>query len=189
MRHFKATNGKNFKVFVSDNAEVLILGGISVIAIICGMIFSVSVKDIFELNSVSTPPILQLFLDTFIEISLYVFLIFFCGTSSVGFISPAVLAFRGFYMGCAIKSVDFSTDLSVYTLSIMPYIVLTFALLIQISKHSISLSLRMFRMCTGSSVSDLSVSFRRFILVCGISIVISAAISFIYALIYSFLLM
>lgn len=188
MRHLKASKSKSFKVFVSDNAEVLILGAISVAAIICGMIFSVPVKDIFKLNSVSTPQTSGLFLDAFIEISLYVFLIFFCGTSSVGFVSPAVLAFRGFYMGCAIKSVDFNTDLALYVLSIVPYIALTFALLILVSKHSISLSLRIFRICTGSVVSDLSVNFRGFIIISGLSIVMSAAISFIYALIYSFLL-
>lgn len=189
MRHFKLlTNTKSFKHFICDNAEHLILGAIIVIAIICGMIFSLPVKDLFLLNTVSTPQTKQLFFNLFLEITVYIFLLFFCGTSSIGFISPTVLAMRGFFMGCMIRNVDLTHDMSVYILAIMPYIVFSFALLIQVSKCSITLSLRIFRLCTGSGIADLPMIFKRFIIICGISVVISAAISFIFSLIYIFLL-
>lgn len=188
MRHLKITADANhIKRFVSDNAEYMILGGIVFIGMIFGVLVPNLIPDVFKSTHSSDHDFLALLIESFSDIAVYIFLLYFCGTSSVGFLSPIVLLFRGFTMGSDIGSCQTEGFWAQYMLATLPYAVLTSALLIYIAKNNIILSLRMFRMCTGYSNAGVPMQFRRFTLVCLISLAVAAGICIVYSLVMSFI--
>lgn len=190
MRHLKVPSDKHkFKEFIAENIEYLILGGISAAGMLVGMLLSDILPGWVVWGTGSgEASFLNVFFCTFSAASIYIFILFFCGTSAIGFISPLVLLIYGLTTGKAICDVCADGLWLDYFLAVLPFTVLTTGIYIYLSKCNITLSLCLFRLCTGSGSANIPVMFRKFTMTCMFSLAVSSAICLLHSVIVLFVI-
>ena len=181
MKHGK-TDQTAVRRFLFDNAEQLILGTLFAVGLLLGLLglFGQAGADVVSREQGS---FLRLFFQSFLPVALFFFASFFCGTSPFGVISPLLLLLYGFSCGAGIRLLLQTDPYYHYLLFCFPPLLFSAVILIEQTRCGISLSLRLFQLCTGGGAADLSVRFRLFLRRCLIGILLAAAV----ALLFSFL--
>ena len=179
MRHCKTEERKSLPAFIKCNIDYILLAGTIALGAVAGAVFKLDAVPYAVFKGSSS--FLSLFTGSFGSLTLYVFAIFFCGTSAIGFISPFVLLVFGISFGGALSTVYQNGTLPYY-LCEMPFMVLSSALLAALAKDNITLSVDLFRSSLYVPSGDISRRFHTFAVKCLLTLALCAALCMIYSL-------
>lgn len=184
MKHARIRSVFTCKVFLLDNAETLIFGGVIAVGMIVGALFSGQVPSWLTPLVLKEPePVFSCFFRCLGCLTGYLFLLFFCGTSAMGFLSPIVLVHFGLCVGAGIGHIGASgMSYPFYLLCCIPFYIAAAVLLLHVETVSFPLSFRFFRLGNGDISADLPMQVHSFILRCLISLAFAMAFCLLFSL-------
>ena len=182
MKHYKIEENKTVLSFFKHNLDFMLLIGAVALGAVIGSVYKINAVPyaVFDGDS----PFLTVFIGSFCSLVIYVFAVFFCGTSAIGFISPAILFIRGLSFGNSLSAVYQDGAGLIYYLCEMPFMVVTSALLAVLVRDNIVLSANVFRTCLYKGAGAISYNFPSFLIKSIFALVLCAAACFIYSFIF-----
>ncbi len=184
MKHARIQNKITCKVFLLNNADTLIFGGIIAVGVLIGALFSGQVSPWVSPLLLSEPePIFSCLGRCLGRLAGYLFLLFFCGTSAMGFLSPILLLHYGLSAGVTIGSVAaVEHGYPFYLLCGIPFYLVSAVLLLHTEITSFPLSFRFFRLSNGAISADLPMQARKFVCQCLLSLAAIAMFCLLFSL-------
>lgn len=184
MKHVRSSAIRTCKGFLLDNVEFLIFGGTIAVGMLFGVLFAGQVPFVLSSFVFQQPePVITCFFRSLGCMTLYLFLLFFCGTSAMGFLSPFVLVHFGLCVGTGVGTAWVNgMNYSFYMLCVIPFYLMAAVVLLRVEINSFPLSFRFLRLGNGHRGADLPGEMRTFILRCLLSLVFSAVLCFLFSL-------
>jgi len=150
------------KRFLLDNFEDLLLGAAFILGAFFGVLFPLGQAELFGIFRIGNSFYGQLAVTLLPLVCCFV-LVFFCGTSPIGFLSPSILFLCGLLIGTSVDLFLKNHSYGLYLLCCLPVLLFTGILLVRVTKTGLSLSARLLMLCTGGGAADLSLRFRLFL--------------------------